>query len=142
MMNRNTLLVIFAIFAFFAVNFSLRQFSPLFSAEPANRRVVETGPSDQVILPPSENDLRLGGAFVGLHGSWNRSTLVGYKVAFVPFQNGKPSGTMEDFLTGFIVNPKSSDVYGRPVGVAVWTDGSLLVSDDGAGKIWRVSVKK
>ena len=82
-----------------------------------------------------------GGAFIGMHGSWNRSTLVGYKVAFVPFQNGKPSGAIEDFLTGFIASPKSSDVYGRPVGVTVWTDGSLLVADDGAGKIWRVSVK-
>ena len=83
-----------------------------------------------------------GGAFIGMHGSWNRSTLVGYKVAFVPFQNGKPSGGIEDFLTGFIANPKTSEVYGRPVGVAVWTDGSLLVSDDGAGKVWRVSAKK
>jgi glucose/arabinose dehydrogenase len=83
-----------------------------------------------------------GGAFIGMHGSWNRSTLVGYKVAFVPFQNGKPSGAIEDFLTGFIANPKGSDVYGRPVGVAVWTDGSLLVSDDGAGKVWRVVAKK
>jgi glucose/arabinose dehydrogenase len=83
-----------------------------------------------------------GGAFIGMHGSWNRSNLVGYKVAFVPFQNGKPSGPIEDFLTDFIANPKSSDVYGRPVGVAVWNDGSLLVSDDGSGKVWRVSVKK
>ena len=82
------------------------------------------------------------GAFIGMHGSWNRSNLVGYKVAFVPFQNGKPSGALEDFLTGFIANPKTSEVYGRPVGVAVWTDGSLLVADDAAGKIWRVSVKK
>jgi glucose/arabinose dehydrogenase len=83
-----------------------------------------------------------GGAFIGMHGSWNRSTLVGYKVAFVPFQNGKPSGPIEDFLTDFIASPKSSDVYGRPVSVAVWNDGSLLVSDDGGGKVWRVSVKK
>jgi glucose/arabinose dehydrogenase len=83
-----------------------------------------------------------GGAFIGMHGSWNRSTLVGYKVAFVPFQNGKPSGAIEDFLSGFIANPKGSDVYGRPVGVAVWTDGSLLVTDDGAGKVWRVSAKR
>jgi len=83
-----------------------------------------------------------GGAFVGLHGSWNRSNLVGYKVAFVPFANGKPSGAMEDFLTGFLPNSKSNEVYGRPVGVAVWTDGSLLVSDDGSNKVWRVSVKK
>ena len=82
------------------------------------------------------------GAFIGMHGSWNRSDLVGYKVTFVPFQNGKPSGPLEDFLTGFIANPKTSEVYGRPVGVAVWTDGSLLVADDAAGKIWRVSAKK
>lgn len=83
-----------------------------------------------------------GGAFIGMHGSWNRSTLVGYKVAFVPFQDGKPSGALEDFLTGFTVSPKTSEVHGRPVGVAVWTDGSLLVSDDGAGKVWRVSAKR
>jgi glucose/arabinose dehydrogenase len=83
-----------------------------------------------------------GGAFIGMHGSWNRSNLVGYKVAFVPFQDGRPSGAIEDFLTGFIVGAKSSEVYGRPVGVAVWTDGSLLVADDGAGKVWRVSAKK
>jgi glucose/arabinose dehydrogenase len=83
-----------------------------------------------------------GGAFIGMHGSWNRSALVGYKVAFVPFQNGKPSGPLEDFLTGFIFNPRGSEVYGRPVGVAVWTDGSLLVADDGSGKIWRVSAKR
>ena len=83
-----------------------------------------------------------GGAFIGLHGSWNRSNLVGYKVAFVPFANGRPSGAMEDFLAGFLPNAKSNEVYGRPVGVAVWTDGSLLVSDDGGKKVWRVSVKK
>jgi glucose/arabinose dehydrogenase len=83
----------------------------------------------------------LGGAFIRMHGSWNRAKLVGYKVAFVPFQNGRPAGAVEDFLSGFIANEKNSEVYGRPVGVAVWTDGSLLVADDAAGKIWRVSVK-
>ncbi len=83
-----------------------------------------------------------GGAFIGMHGSWNRSTLVGYKVAFVPFQNGEPSGPIEDFLTGFLPDPKSNRVYGRPVGVTVWNDGSLLVADDGANKIWRVRAKK
>lgn len=82
-----------------------------------------------------------GGAFIGMHGSWNRSTPVGYKVAFVSFNNGKPTGRVEDFLTGFIANEKTNEVYGRPVGVAVWTDGSLLVADDGGGKIWRVSAK-
>ena len=83
-----------------------------------------------------------GGAFIGLHGSWNRSILVGYKVAFVPFSNGKPGGAIEDFLTGFLPNPKSNEVYGRPVGVTVAGDGSLLVADDGANKVWRVSAKK
>src|SRR6266508_2363304 len=83
-----------------------------------------------------------GGAFIGMHGSWNRSNLVGYKVAFVPFHDGKPSGAIEDFLTGFMVGTKTSEVYGRPVGVAVWTDGSLLVADDGADKVWRVSAKR
>jgi len=83
-----------------------------------------------------------GGAFIGMHGSWNRSNLVGFKVAFVPFQNGQPSGPLEDFLTGFVANPKSTEVYGRPVGVALATDGSLLVADDGSNKIWRVSVKR
>ena len=83
-----------------------------------------------------------GGAFIGMHGSWNRSTPVGYKVAFVPFQNGKPSGMVESFLTGFLADEKTNKVYGRPVGVAVWNDGSLLVADDAGGKVWRVSVKR
>jgi glucose/arabinose dehydrogenase len=83
-----------------------------------------------------------GGAFIGMHGSWNRSKPVGYKVAFVPFKNGKPSGMPEDFLTGFIANQTTNEVYGRPAGVAVWTDGSLLVSDDASGNIWRVSAKR
>ena len=77
-----------------------------------------------------------------MHGSWNRSTPVGYKVAFVPFDKGKPTGRVEDFLTGFVANQKTNEVYGRPVGVAVWTDGSLLIADDGGGKIWRVSAKR
>lgn len=79
------------------------------------------------------------GAFVGLHGSWNRSKLSGYKVVFVPFQNGKPSGKPEDFLTGFMESEKK--VYGRPVGVTVMNDGSLLVNDDSGNVIWRVSAK-
>lgn len=78
------------------------------------------------------------GAFIGQHGSWNSSNLVGYKVVFVPFKNGMPSGKPEDFLTGFIADEKKSKVHGRPVGVTVLPDGSLLVMDDAANTIWRV----
>ena len=80
-----------------------------------------------------------GGAFIGQHGSWNRSQLAGYKVVFVPFAHGRPSGPPEDFLAGFLAD-NGNDAYGRPVGVAVLPDGSLLVADDAADKIWRVSV--
>jgi glucose/arabinose dehydrogenase len=79
-----------------------------------------------------------GGAFVGQHGSWNRSIPSGYKVVFVPFKDGKPTGDVEDFLTGFREDSDKIQVYGRPVGVAVAADGSLLVTDDSGGKIWRV----
>jgi glucose/arabinose dehydrogenase len=81
------------------------------------------------------------GAFIGQHGSWNRSVLSGYKVVFVPFVNGKP-GQPEDFLTGFIADQSKSKVYGRPVGVTMLPDGSLLVADDGGNVIWRVSYNK
>jgi glucose/arabinose dehydrogenase len=80
-----------------------------------------------------------GGAFIGMHGSWNRSNMVGYKVAFVRFENGMPVGSIVDFLTGFIANEKKFEAYGRPVGVTLWTDGSLLVADDSGKKVWRVS---
>lgn len=83
-----------------------------------------------------------GGAFIGQHGSWNRSELTGYKVAFVPFKDGKPTGEPEDFLTGFIADTSKSEVYGRPVGVTVLADGSLLVADDNSGVLWRVCAKK
>ncbi len=79
------------------------------------------------------------GAFIGQHGSWNHSTLVGYKVVFIPFKNGKPTGPPEDFLTGFIADENKSEVYGRPVCVAILHDGSMLVSDDAANTIWRVT---
>lgn len=82
-----------------------------------------------------------GGAFIGQHGSWNRSSLAGYKVLFVPFVNGKP-GKPEDFLTGFIADEGKNQVYGRPVGLAVMNDGSLLVADDAGNTIWRVSAVK
>ena len=80
------------------------------------------------------------GAFIGQHGSWNRAEFSGYKVVFIPFQDGKPQPP-KDFLTGFIANEADSEVYGRPVGVTVATDGSLLVNDDDAGIIWKVSKK-
>lgn len=82
------------------------------------------------------------GAFIGQHGSWNRSKISGYKVLFVPFKNGKPSGKPQDFLTGFIADDHGAEVYGRPVAVVVANDGSLLVTDDGSNTIWKVSANK
>lgn len=82
-----------------------------------------------------------GGAFVGQHGSWNRSALAGYKVVFVPFKDGKPTGKPEDFLAGFISNTDKGEVFGRPVGVTQTPDGALLVADDVSGVIWRVAAK-
>jgi glucose/arabinose dehydrogenase len=81
-----------------------------------------------------------GGAFIAEHGSWNRATRAGYQVAFVGFKDGKASADPVPFLTGLVPDPKDKNVNGRPVGVAVAPDGSLLVSDDGAGVIYRVSV--
>jgi glucose/arabinose dehydrogenase len=83
-----------------------------------------------------------GGAFVAEHGSWNRATRAGYQIAFVAFKDGKPSADPVPFMTGLVPDPSKSDVYGRPAGVAVAPDGSLLVSDDGAGVIYRISVAK
>jgi glucose/arabinose dehydrogenase len=80
-----------------------------------------------------------GGAFIALHGTWNRSQRAGYKVVYVPFANGKASGPLKDFLTGWMIAPGNKDVWGRPVGVITLPDGSLLVSDDGGKKIWRIS---
>ena len=79
------------------------------------------------------------GAFVAQHGSWNRSVLSGYKVIFIPFKNGKPSGPAEDFLTGFVHDLSKSEVHGRPVCVAFLADGSMLVTDDSSNTIWRIS---
>ena len=82
------------------------------------------------------------GGFVTLHGSWNRSVASGYKVVFFPMNNGRP-GPLEDFMTGFLTNDGSGgeqiERWGRPVGVTVARDGSLLVSDDGGHRIWRIS---
>lgn len=81
-----------------------------------------------------------GGAFIAQHGSWNRSKLSGYKVVFVPFKNGKPTGEPEDFLTGFIVDPQDNKVRGRPVCIIQMQDGSLLMTDDTSDTIWRIAV--
>ena len=79
-----------------------------------------------------------GSAFVTLHGSWNRAQRTGYKVVRLLFDSaGKPTGEYEDFITGFVVDDKK--VWGRPVGVTVAQDGSLFVTEDGSGTIWRVS---
>jgi glucose/arabinose dehydrogenase len=78
------------------------------------------------------------GVVIGQHGSWNRSILSGYKVIFVPFANGKPAGPPRDILTGFLA-PDERESYGRPVGVTIGPDGSLLVADDVGDVIWRVT---
>ena len=81
-----------------------------------------------------------GDIFAAEHGSWNRATRTGHEVVRVPLKDGKASGIYEDFLTGFVMD--NGDVWGRPVGVATAADGSLLVSDDASGSIWRVSYSK
>ncbi|MBR1172158.1 PQQ-dependent sugar dehydrogenase [Bradyrhizobium liaoningense] len=78
-----------------------------------------------------------GGAFVGEHGSWNRQVLNGYKVVFVPFTDGKPSGPPQDVVTGFLNS--DNQARGRPVGVAIDKSGALLVADDSGNTVWRVS---
>jgi glucose/arabinose dehydrogenase len=80
------------------------------------------------------------GAFVGEHGSWNRWPLNGYKVIFVPFANGRPSGMPVDVVTGFLAADHKS-VHGRPVGVALDRTGALLVADDVGNVVWRVSAR-
>ena len=82
-----------------------------------------------------------GDAFVSLHGSWNRSRRTGYKIVRVHFQGGKPAGGYDDFITGWMLSPDRREVWGRPVGLLVLKDGSLLIADDGANKIWRVSYR-
>ena len=84
-------------------------------------------------MPPDFRD----GAFVGEHGSWNRKPPVGYKVVFVPFENGKPAAPITDVLTGFLDD--KGQAQGRPVGVALDGKGGLLVADDVGNAVWRVS---
>ena len=82
-----------------------------------------------------------GNAFVALHGSWNRTERTGYKIIRIPFRNGHPAGGYDDFVTGWMTDPRGRSVWGRPVGLLQLADGSLLLSDDGGGKIWRVSYR-
>jgi glucose/arabinose dehydrogenase len=84
-------------------------------------------------LPPRFQN----GAFIGLHGSWNRKPLSGYKVVFVPFHEGVPSGPMETALEGFL-NGKG-EAQGRPVGVAQDSTGAILIADDVGNTIWRLT---
>jgi glucose/arabinose dehydrogenase len=78
-----------------------------------------------------------GGAFVGEHGSWDRQVLNGYKVVFVPFTDGKPSGMPQDVVTGFLDN--QDHARGRPVGLAIDKSGALLIADDVGNTVWRVT---
>ncbi|HVP48077.1 MAG TPA: hypothetical protein VMT32_15895 [Bryobacteraceae bacterium] len=83
-----------------------------------------------------------GGAFLAFHGSWNRSKRVGQEIAFLPFKNGKPAAEQpRHFLTGCMLAPDKREVWGRPVALLQMADGSVLVSDDGGNKIWRISYK-
>jgi glucose/arabinose dehydrogenase len=78
-----------------------------------------------------------GGAFIGLHGSWNRKPLSGYKVVFVPFAEGRPSGPIQDVLTGFL--DPAGNARGRPVGIAIDAQGGVLVADDVGNAVWRIT---
>jgi glucose/arabinose dehydrogenase len=88
------------------------------------------------LLPPHY----AGGVFVGQHGSWNRNPRSGYKVIFVPFADGRPAGSAEDVLTGFV--NADGEALGRPVGVAVDRAGALLVADDVGNVVWRVTASR
>lgn len=82
------------------------------------------------------------GAFVAFRGSWNRNQGTGYKVVFVPFgANGRPQGYYEDFLTGFLLNPSGPDTWGRPVGLLTLPDGSLLLTEEANGRIYRIQYR-
>ena len=118
--------------------------------QPANPEMVARAIAPDYALGPHTASLGLAfydgallpahyrnGAFVGQHGSWNRRPQSGYKVIFVPFANGMPSGAAEDVLTGFL--DASGHALGRPVGIAVARDGALLVADDVGGSVWRVA---
>ena len=116
--------------------------------QPQNDRQVQAAVRPDFALPSHSAPLGLSfvqpgsaapfaeGAFIGLHGSWNRDAPVGYKVIFVPFANGRPSGPPVDFVTGFQVDGKT---MGRPVGVTLDPRGALIVADDLSNTVWRVT---
>ena len=79
--------------------------------------------------------------FVALHGSWNRAERQGYKLAFIPFKDKKAVAGPEDFVSGWMLAPDKKEVWGRPVGLLQMPDGSLLLTDDGGRKIWRIAYK-
>jgi glucose/arabinose dehydrogenase len=81
-----------------------------------------------------------GDIFASEHGSWNRSSRTGYEVIHVPVKNGKATGEYQDFMTGFVVS--DTEVWGRPVGIAVAQDGALIVTDDGSNTVWRIAASK
>ena len=83
-----------------------------------------------------------GDAFVALHGSWNRTNRTGYKIIRIRMKGGRPVGGYDDFLTGWMLGEDKPEVWGRPVSLLVLKDGSMLVSDDGGNKIWRVTYSK
>jgi glucose/arabinose dehydrogenase len=81
-----------------------------------------------------------GDAFAAEHGSWNRASRTGYKIIRVILHNGIPTGEYEDFMTGFVIDEHK--VWGRPVGVAVAHDGSLIVTEDANSTLWRISYRR
>ncbi len=122
------------------------------SFEPTEDRGVERTMVPDVLLPAHAAPMGLtfymgerfpeayrNSAFVALHGSINRLDLKGYSLVRIPFENGRPTGPPEDFLTGFIVrDDEEKEVWGRPVDVLQSADGSLLVSDDAGNRIFRI----
>jgi glucose/arabinose dehydrogenase len=109
--------------------------------QPPRPDLVATALVPDYALGPHTGSLGLafhnGGAYVGQHGSWNRRPRSGYKVIFIPFANGRPSGAAQDVLTGFV--DEDGNARGRPVGVAVDGKGALLVADDVGNVVWRVT---
>jgi len=100
------------------------------------------GPNDLLFYTGTQFPAKYrGGMFVAFHGSWNRAQRQGYKIAFVPFKDRMATSGPEDFVGGWMLAPDKKEVWGRPVGLLQMPDGSLLVSDDGGRKVWRISYK-